>query len=144
MERVEQFARWTSSTAAFGNACIVGTQPCGLQYQRPRLPAHCDHGVQDAMGLRQIHRYTQTARRDRSSHRRLNEMKGSAMEISPLRSEADYKAMLAEVSALIELDPDGESPEGERLEVLGLLVAVYEAKHYPISAQSPIEAATRR
>ena len=62
------------------------------------------------------------------------------MEIRPIRSEADYKAMLAEVSAFIELDPDADSLEGERLEVLGLLVEAYEAKHYPIAAQSPIEA----
>ena len=62
------------------------------------------------------------------------------MEIRPIRSEADYKAMLAEVSMLIKLDPDADSLEGERLEVLGLLVEAYEAKHYPIAAPSPIEA----
>ena len=62
------------------------------------------------------------------------------MQIRPIRSEADYKAMLAEVSALIELDPEPDSPEGERLEVLGLLVEAYEEKHFPISAPSPIEA----
>lgn len=62
------------------------------------------------------------------------------MQIRPIRNEADYKAMLAEVSTLIELDPDANSPEGERLEVLGLLVKSYEEKHFPITAPSPIEA----
>jgi len=67
-------------------------------------------------------------------------MKGAIMQIRPIRNEADYKAMLAEVSALIELDPDANSPEGERLEVLGLLVESYEEKHFPITTPSPIEA----
>lgn len=62
------------------------------------------------------------------------------MQIRPIRSEDDYKAMLAEVSALIDLDPDANSPEGERLEVLGLLVEAYEEKHFPIAAPTPIEA----
>jgi HTH-type transcriptional regulator/antitoxin HigA len=62
------------------------------------------------------------------------------MEVRPIRTKEDYKAMLAEVSTLIELDPDSDSPEGERLEVLGLLVEAYEAKHFPIAAPSPIEA----
>lgn len=66
------------------------------------------------------------------------------MGILHIRSATDYKVILAEVSAMIELDPDAESPEGERLEVLGLLVEAYEAKHYPIAVPSPIEAATRR
>lgn len=59
-------------------------------------------------------------------------MKGVSVEIHLIRSEADYKVLLAEVSALIELDPDADSPEGERLEKLGLLVEEYEARHYPL------------
>ena len=62
------------------------------------------------------------------------------MEVRPIRAKEDYKAMLAEVSTLIELDPDPDSQEGECLEVLGLLVEAYEAKHFPIAAPSPIEA----
>lgn len=64
-------------------------------------------------------------------------MKGVSVEIRLIRSEADYKVLLAEVSALIELDPDADSPEGERLETLGLLVEAYEARHYPVDVQSP-------
>lgn len=62
------------------------------------------------------------------------------MEVRPIRTKGDYKAMLAAVSSLIELDPDSDSPEGERLEVLGLLVEAYETKHFPIAAPSPVEA----
>jgi len=62
------------------------------------------------------------------------------MQVRPIRTQEDYKAMLAAVSALIDLDPEPDSPEGERLEVLGLLVEAYEAKHYPITPPSPVEA----
>ena len=62
------------------------------------------------------------------------------MEIKAIRTEADYLAALREVSALIDLDPASDSPEGERLEVLGTLVQAYEAKHYPIDPADPIEA----
>ncbi len=62
------------------------------------------------------------------------------MEIKAIRTEADYFAALGEVSALIDLDPEGDSAEGERLDVLGTLVQAYEAKHYPIDPPDPIEA----
>ena len=62
------------------------------------------------------------------------------MEVRAIRTDADYRAALREVSALIDLDPDRESPEGERLEVIGTLVQAYEAEHYPIDSPDPIEA----
>jgi len=62
------------------------------------------------------------------------------MEIKFIRTEEDYLAALSEVSALIDLDPSADSPEGERLDVLGLLVQAYESKHYPIDPPDPIEA----
>ena len=62
------------------------------------------------------------------------------MEVRAIRDEAAYRAALAEVSALIDIDPAPESPEGERLEVIGTLVEAYEARHHPISPPDPIEA----
>ncbi len=62
------------------------------------------------------------------------------MEIKAIRTEADYLAALQEVSTLIDLDPAIDSPEGERLDVLGTLVQSYETKHYPIDPPDPIEA----
>ena len=62
------------------------------------------------------------------------------MEIKAIRTEADYLAALQEVSALIDIDPAVDSPDGERLDVLGTLVQAYEAKHYPIDPPDPIEA----
>jgi HTH-type transcriptional regulator/antitoxin HigA len=62
------------------------------------------------------------------------------MEVKVIRTENDYLAALHEVSALIDLDPSVDSPEGERLDVLGTLVQAYEAKHYPIDPPDPIDA----
>jgi HTH-type transcriptional regulator/antitoxin HigA len=62
------------------------------------------------------------------------------MEVRAIRTETDYRAMLAQVSALIDLDPAPDTPEGERLEVLGTLVEAYEAKHHPIDPPDPIAA----
>lgn len=62
------------------------------------------------------------------------------MDIRPIHTEADYKATLKEISALIELDPDGGTPEGDRLDILATLVQAYEARHFPIDAPDPVEA----
>ncbi len=62
------------------------------------------------------------------------------MEIKAIRTDADYRDALCEVSVLIDLDPDRDSPDGERLEVIGTLVQAYEAEHYPIDPPDPIEA----
>ena len=62
------------------------------------------------------------------------------MEIKAIRTEADYLATLQEVSALIDLDPSPDGPDGERLEVLGTLVQAYEARHHPIDLPDPVEA----
>jgi HTH-type transcriptional regulator/antitoxin HigA len=62
------------------------------------------------------------------------------MDIRPIHTEADYKATLKEVSALMASDPDLGTPEGDRLDVLVTLVQAYEAKHFPISPPDPVEA----
>ncbi|MFM9428123.1 HTH-type transcriptional regulator/antitoxin HigA [Variovorax sp. GrIS 2.14] len=62
------------------------------------------------------------------------------MEVRAIRDQDSYYAALARVSALIDLDPAPDSPDGEALEVLGTLVEVYEAKHYPIALPDPIDA----
>ena len=62
------------------------------------------------------------------------------MEIKAVQTEADYLAALQEISALIDLDPTADSPDGQRLDVLGTLVQAYEAKHHPIDPPGPIDA----
>jgi len=62
------------------------------------------------------------------------------MDIHPIHTEADYKATLKEISALMESDPDLGTLEGDRLDILATLVQAYEAKHMPITAPDPVEA----
>lgn len=62
------------------------------------------------------------------------------MEPRIIRSEAQYRATLAEVGRL--MDAPAGSDEAERCEVLALLVEAYERTHYPVGKPSPVEAIT--
>lgn len=62
------------------------------------------------------------------------------MEIRPIRTDTDYGIALHELSALFDNEPEPDSPEGERFEVLLTLVEAYEAKHFPIGLPDPVEA----
>lgn len=57
-----------------------------------------------------------------------------------IRPEADYRAALQEVAALIDLDPSMDSSEGQRLDVRGTLLQAYEAKRYQIDPSDPSDA----
>jgi len=58
----------------------------------------------------------------------------------PIHNEADYKAAMREVSAFFENEPELQSPEGDRFEVLLTLVEAYETKHFLIDLPDPVEA----
>ncbi len=60
------------------------------------------------------------------------------MEIQPIKNETDYRNALAEVERLFDAAPG--TPEGDRLEVLSVLVEAYEAKHYAMPLPDPIQA----
>ena len=62
------------------------------------------------------------------------------MDIKPIRTKADYKRALREVSAYFDNEPEPGSADGDRFEILTTLVEAYEAKHFPIDAPDPIEA----
>jgi HTH-type transcriptional regulator/antitoxin HigA len=62
------------------------------------------------------------------------------MDIQPIRTEADYKATLRQISALMASDPAPATPKGDRLDILTTLVQAYEARHWPIEAPDPVEA----
>ena len=62
------------------------------------------------------------------------------MNIKPIRTAKDLKAALAEISKLMESDPDIGTPKGDRLDVLVTLVQAYEAKHFPMALPDPVEA----
>ncbi len=59
------------------------------------------------------------------------------MDIKPLQTEQDYQAALGEIEQLWQAEAG--SKQADKLEVLSLLVEVYEQKHYSIAAPDPIE-----
>jgi HTH-type transcriptional regulator/antitoxin HigA len=61
-----------------------------------------------------------------------------AMEIRPIKTEADYETALTEIRRLFGAAPS--TPEADRLDVLTTLVEVYEQQHYAIPAPDPVEA----
>ena len=59
-------------------------------------------------------------------------------QIRAIRSDADHKAALARIDALMDAVPG--TPEGDELDVLADLVEHYEEKHVPIGHPSPAAA----
>ncbi len=65
------------------------------------------------------------------------------MKTKILKTEQEYNEVCESIYTLINstknaIEPD--SPKGEEMELLSLLVEKYEHEHYPIEAPSPIEA----
>ncbi len=60
------------------------------------------------------------------------------MEVRPIKSDADYKQALHRIEEIFDSKPN--TPEGDELEILGLMVDEYEKQLYPIDAPDPIEA----
>lgn len=60
------------------------------------------------------------------------------MDIHPIKTEKDYDRSLQEIERL--WGSPVESSDGEKLDILLILVEDYEAKHYPIAPPDPIEA----
>lgn len=59
------------------------------------------------------------------------------MELKPIKNKRDYKAALEEAEAL--WAAKDATRQADRLEVLTLLIADYEARHYPIPDPDPID-----
>ena len=55
-----------------------------------------------------------------------------------IETEAEYEALLEQIYERFEADPD--TPEGQELEVMSLIVKEYEDRKYPILPPDPIEA----
>jgi len=64
------------------------------------------------------------------------------MEITPIKTEANYEAALEELETLMNAEPD--TPEGDRLDVLTTLVEAWEEKHHKIENPDPIDAILHR
>ncbi|KIA86179.1 type II toxin-antitoxin system HigA family antitoxin [Flavobacterium sp. AED] len=60
------------------------------------------------------------------------------MEIKPIKTENDYNQALQRLEFIF--DAKIGSPEGDELEVLGILIDKYENEHFPIGMPDPIEA----
>ncbi len=65
------------------------------------------------------------------------------MKAKILKTEQEYNEACERIYSLINsnenaIEPD--SPEGEEMDLLSLLVEKYEQEHYPLEAPSPIEA----
>ncbi len=62
------------------------------------------------------------------------------MDIHPIRTEDDYRAAMREISAFFDNEPEPETLEGDRFEILLTLAEAYEAKHFPVDLPDPVEA----
>lgn len=60
------------------------------------------------------------------------------MDIRPIKTDADYRAVLNDIENLMMAQPD--TIEGEKLDILVTLVEAYEAKHFPMDLPDPVEA----
>lgn len=60
------------------------------------------------------------------------------MTIKPIKTKRDYQAAMNRLEVIFDAQPG--TPEGDELEVLGILIDKYEQEHYPIAYPDPIEA----
>ena len=60
------------------------------------------------------------------------------MKIQPIRNDTNYEEALREIDSLWSDEPN--TPDGDRLEVLSILVEHYEDETYPIDRPEPVEA----
>jgi len=62
------------------------------------------------------------------------------MEIRPLRTEADYQVALEVVAPFFDQEPEPGSIEGDRFELLVMVIEAYESKHHAIDTPDPVDA----
>ena len=60
------------------------------------------------------------------------------MNIKPIKNEKDYREALKRLENVF--DAEADTPEGDKAEILSLLIENYENQHYPIYPPNPIEA----
>lgn len=58
--------------------------------------------------------------------------------MKPIKNEQAYKKSLERIEELWGTEPD--TPEGDELDILLVLVEAYEEKHYPIPPSDPVDA----
>jgi HTH-type transcriptional regulator/antitoxin HigA len=60
------------------------------------------------------------------------------MTVKPIKTKKDYQAAMDRLEAIFDAKPG--TPEGDELEVWGILIDKYEQERYPIGYPDPIEA----
>lgn len=60
--------------------------------------------------------------------------------IRPIKTEADYDWAMVEITKYFESEPAPGTPDGDRFDVLAILIEAYEDQHYPISEPDPVQA----
>jgi HTH-type transcriptional regulator/antitoxin HigA len=60
------------------------------------------------------------------------------MNIKAIKTEKDYDEAMERLETLF--DARKETPEGDELEVMGILIDQYEKEHFPIDMPDPVEA----
>ena len=55
-----------------------------------------------------------------------------------IRTESQYDDALERVSHLMQIHPEVNTPNGDELDLLVMLVEAYEAVHYPMTASDPV------
>jgi HTH-type transcriptional regulator/antitoxin HigA len=61
------------------------------------------------------------------------------MNTRPIRTEADYRGALGEISALMNSGPAPGTPDGDKLDIIVNQVQAYESRHHPIEASWPMQ-----
>lgn len=62
------------------------------------------------------------------------------MEVRPLHNEQDYDWAIREIARYFEVDPVLGTTDGDRFEVLSILIKAYEDKHFATSHGDPVDA----
>lgn len=60
------------------------------------------------------------------------------MNIKPIKNETDYNKALQRLEVIFDARPG--TPEGDELEILGILISQYENEQFPIDLPDPVEA----
>ncbi len=60
------------------------------------------------------------------------------MKIAPIKNEKNYQVALKALEKVFDAEPN--TPQGDKGQMLMLLIEDYEKKHFPIDAPDPIEA----
>ena len=62
------------------------------------------------------------------------------MKIRPLRTEADYDAALRAIEPFFEREPEPGSARADEFDLLALVIADYEQRHWPIDLPDAVDA----